>query len=333
MEQQRARRVVVLGARGRLGGAVTHAFAEAGWDVVAQVRPGSAPGLARPGVAWQACEVTDTQALARWADGAQVVVHAMNPAAYTRQAWAAQAPALTDAAVALAQRLGALLMFPGNVYGFGEGMPPTLSPDTPQRPTTAMGQIRLELEQRVGRACAQGLNAVIVRAGDFFGPVPGTWLDMAMAKELARGRFVYPGAMDVAHAWAYLPDLASTFVKVAQAWSPVPGGQLASLHFAGHTVRGHDWWRVLSAHAQQPLTAKGMPWGVMRLLALFKPELATLQAMRYLWERPHSLDPDRLRALIGPEPHTPFHRAVADSLRGLGLAPEAGPVALSHLEV
>lgn len=332
MEQQRARRVVVLGARGRLGGAVTQAFAQVGWAVVAQVRPGSVPGPARAGVAWRACDVSDTAALTALAEGADVVVHAMNPGAYTSQAWAAQAPALTEAAVALAQRLGALLMFPGNVYGFGEGMPATLSPDTPQRPSTAMGQIRVRLEQRLDGACSQGLNAVIVRAGDFFGPGPGTWLDMAMAKELTRGRFVYPGAMDVPHAWAYLPDLASTFVKVAQAWRPVPGGQLASLHFAGHTVCGHDWLRVLAAHARQPMTVKGMPWGVMRLLSLFKPELATLQAMRYLWERPHSLDHRSLQALIGPEPHTPFDRAVADALGGLGLVPGADSVSFAQQE-
>ena len=50
--------------------------------------------------------------------------------------------------------------------------------------------------------------------GDFLGD-QGTWLDLAMAKGLARGRFTQMGPTDLAHAWAWLPDLAQDVVRVA----------------------------------------------------------------------------------------------------------------------
>ena len=66
--------VLILGARGRLGLAAARAFAQAGWRVLAQVRPG-ARGPALPAIAgvwWMPVAVEDTAALAAQAQGAQV---------------------------------------------------------------------------------------------------------------------------------------------------------------------------------------------------------------------------------------------------------------------
>ena len=113
--------------------------------------------------------------------------------------------------------LGALLLFPGNVYNFGAGMPAVLDAHTPQRPTTPLGQVRVALEQQLAQAVAtQGLRAIIVRAGDFFDAGQGTWLDQVIARKLLQGVMTWPGPLNVPHAWAYLPDLARTFVRVAE---------------------------------------------------------------------------------------------------------------------
>ena len=76
MNPSPASTVLILGARGRLGLAATRAFAEAGWQVYAQMRPG-ATGPAMAGVQWISALAEDTPALAARSQGAQVVVHAM----------------------------------------------------------------------------------------------------------------------------------------------------------------------------------------------------------------------------------------------------------------
>ncbi len=327
--------VLILGARGRLGLAATRAFAQAGWRVLAQVRPGAQRAAlpAIPGVWWMPVAVTDTAALVAQAQGAQVVLHAMNPA-YTHKAWRDEVPGLLEAAIAVTRKLRATLMLPGNVYNFGEGMPPVLREDTPQAATGLKGRMRVQLEQRLQAATQGGdLRAVVLRAGDFFGSGTGTWLDQAIAKDLPRGRVTWPGPLDMATPWAYLPDLARTFVRVAQERHRLAAFEC--LHFAGHHVTGQQWLHSFTAIAAEQgwlpqagaLRVGRLPWPLLRLAGVVAPTFAALAAMRYLWATPHRLDNTRLRALIGDEPHTGFDQAVRLALADLGLVTSQMPQA------
>lgn len=325
--------VLILGARGRLGLAATRAFAQAGWQVLAQVRPGAQratlPAIA--GVWWMPVAVDDTAALAAQAQGAQVVVHALNPA-YTHKAWREEAPALMEAAIAVTRQLRATLMLPGNVYNFGEAMPPVLREDTPQAATGFKGRMRVQLEQRLQAATQAGeVRAVVLRAGDFFGSGTGSWIDQAIAKDLPRGRVTWPGPLDVATPWAYLPDLARTLVRVAQERHRL--APFECLHFAGHHVSAQPWLHSFTAIAAEQgwLPATGalrvgqLPWPLLRVAGLVAPTFAALAAMRYLWTTPHRLDNTRLRALIGDEPQTPFDQAVRHALGDLGMLTPHSP--------
>jgi nucleoside-diphosphate-sugar epimerase len=322
--------ILILGARGRFGLATAKAFAESGWHVLAQMRPGgSVPEEVRNDtrIHWLAAELHDTEALA-YAARAQaqqgkvaVVVHALNPA-YTNQAWKAQVLPMTDATLALCRVLNATLMLPGNIYNFGADMPALLTESTPQVARTIKGQIRVAMEDQIRRS---GVRSIVIRAGDFFGAGRGTWFDQAIVKGLANGVFTYPGALDVATAWAYLPDLAHTFVAVANKREHTP--QFEVLHFAGFTINARQWLEVLTPLAlaqgwiksEAGLRYKRLPWAIIRLVTWVVPTYAALVEMQYLWDRPHGLGNDKLRALIGAEPHTALADAAAAALRDLGM--------------
>ena len=313
--------VLVLGARGRLGLAATRAFAQAGWQVVAQRRPGAAaPAGQLANVRWIESAL-DTASLRRHVAHADVVVHAMNPA-YTQRAWQAEAPGLMQSAIDAALALNAVLLFPGNVYNFGTAMPPVLRSDTPQRPDTGKGVIRVALERQLADAARDhGLRSAVIRAGDFFGSGRGTLFDRLLVKDLPRGRIGLPAGLDVQTAWAYTPDLARVFVDVATRRDALQGAEL--FHMRGHALCGQDWVDVLTPLARQhgwlstdaAPKVGGMPWPLIRAGGLFIAEWASLAEVRYLWSTPHGLDNSRLLALIGTEPHTPLAEAAA---RGAG---------------
>lgn len=332
--------VLVLGGRGRFGLAAVQVFARGGWRVLAQMRPGAqAPQVA--GVRWLPLPL-DTpgavQALVdqvRQAGGATVVVHALNPKQYTRPAWEREAWPMLQAGMRVAQALGATLMLPGNVYNFGQSMPAVLLEGAPERPSMAMGRIRAAMEARLEAATQRGeLRAVVVRAGNFYGQGSGTWLDRAMLTGIHRGKLVFPGPMDVATPWAYLPDLARTFVALAQVRHSMPAFE--SLHFSGHTLTGADWVRALEPlarqqgwlQADQPLRVGGLPWPLIHALGAVMPSWGALSALRYLWTQPHRLDNHRLRSLIGTEPHTPWPTALHTTLCDLNLLAVPTPPAL-----
>jgi nucleoside-diphosphate-sugar epimerase len=169
------------------------------------------------------------------------------------------------------------------------------------------------------------VRSVVIRAGDFFGAGQGTWFDQAIVKDITKGTFTYPGAPDVATAWAYLPDLARSFVAVAQRRDQLPCFEV--LHFAGHSLSARQWLEVLTPLAQAEgwvkpgagLRYKRLPWALIRLGGVFVATWASLAEMRYLWDTPHRLGNDRLKALLGAEPHTALDRAAHDALDALGL--------------
>lgn len=332
--------VLVLGGRGRFGLVAVQAFARDGWRVLAQLRPG-APAPTVAGVQWLAQAVDTPQAVAalvaqvRQAGGAAVVVHALNPHAYTRPAWEREAEPLLRSGMAVARALGATLMLPGNVYNFGRHMPDVLLEGAPHRPTTAMGRIRTDMEAGLEAAAQRGeLRAVIVRAGNFYGQGQGTWLDRAMLTGIRRGKLVFPGPLDAATPWAYLPDLAQTFVALARMRQALPAFE--SLHFSGHTLTGHDWVDALQVLAREQgwlrgheaLRVGGMPWPLIQGLGLVMPTLGALAALRYLWNQPHRLDNHRLRERIGSEPHTPWPQALRHTLQDLALLGAEGATSL-----
>lgn len=316
--------VLILGARGRFGLAAARAFAQAGWQVVAQLRPG-ASGPAIPGVVWLAAEPDDTTRLAAAAHGATVVVQGLSPV-YTHRAWRRDLPGLTQAAIDVTRELGALLMLPASVYNFGETMPALLREDTAQAASTFKGRMRIASEAQVRAATQDGrMKAVVIRGGDFFGCGTGSWLDEVMLKDIRHGRLTYPGPMNVPTAWAWLPDMARSFVAVAGRRHSLPAFEM--LHFAGYRLTGQDWADALGYIAREQgwvtdsgqLRTRSLSWGLMRTLGLVMPRIAALCEMRYQWYTPHALANTRMAALTGAEPHTPFPLALRTALAELGL--------------
>jgi nucleoside-diphosphate-sugar epimerase len=310
--------VLVLGATGRFGAAAVQAFADAGWAVQAQAR--RAPAALPPGVQHLGIAIDDCAGLARAAQGCQAVVFAVNPP-YTL--WATQALPLLQHGLAVAERLGATFMLPGNVYNFGETMPPRLREDTAMQPTTRKGRIRVQMEAELEARAARGLRSIVIRAGDFYGAGSGSWLDLAIAKDLRGGKLVYPGPLDRPHAWAYLPDLAGAFVAAAVARDAMP--PFARLHFEGHTLTGAELLTAVE-HAAAAIGVVppgewkhgGMPWALIRAGGWIVPMWREIAEMAYLWRVPHALDGHAMRTALGPLRHTPVDVAMRQALVALG---------------
>jgi nucleoside-diphosphate-sugar epimerase len=226
-------------------------------------------------------------------------------------------------------------MLPGNVYNFGATMPAVVREDSPQHADSRKGKVRIAMEQRMRLASANGrLRSVVIRAGDFFGSGTGSWFDLALAKGLRKGKLSYPGAWEVPTAWAYLPDLAQTFERVARRALAEPHRfkPFEVFHFKGYSLTGSDWLAALEPIAREQgwlashatLKRGAMPWWLFKALGWAVPLFRELAEMQYLWHTPHALANDKLEALIGVEPRTPLAQAAQSALADLRL--------LGHLE-
>ncbi|MGR4864880.1 NAD-dependent epimerase/dehydratase family protein [Caulobacter sp. LARHSG274] len=306
---------LVIGAAGGVGGEVATALVRHGWTVRALTRR---PQPARVGVDWIAGDAMVAADVARAACGAALIVHAANPPGY--RDWDKLVLPMLDNTIAAAKAESARVLLPGTVYNFGLETLPRVDETAPQNPTTRKGKIRVEMERRLRTASAEGVPVLIVRAGDFFGPQAGNnWFGQAMVKPGAPLRSVTePAARGVGHAWAYLPDLAETMVRLLDRADRLAPFEV--FHFGGHSLAWGEMTAAVRRAVGNPrLPVRRFPWLLVTALSPFVRLFREMAEMAYLWREPLVLDDRKLRTFLGADlPSTPLDDAVAASLRGLG---------------
>lgn len=222
-------------------------------------------------------------------------MHAANP---SYEHWAEVLPTSIDTLIKVAKAVQATIVMPGNVYPYGDSMPPVLKPDTPQRPGCEAAVLRAELEERLRQAASeQGVQTLIVRAGGYIdGRDTGNWFESYMCKDLHRGRFMYPGALDATCSWVYLPDVASVMAQVTELRHTL--GTYEDIGVPGISVTGAQLHQALQAHYRQPLKLSSLPWAFIKLMSWFVPKMKSVYELRYLFFVPHQIDGTRLRQLL-----------------------------------
>jgi nucleoside-diphosphate-sugar epimerase len=222
------------------------------------------------GVEWIRGDALNRSDLVEAADGTALIVHAVNPPGYRN--WRGLALPMLENTIAAARTSGVRIFFPGTVYNFDPGACPVVAEDTPQQPATRKGRIRVEMEACLRQASEYGVKILILRAGGWFGPqtTGNSWFSAALVKPGRPLRsVVYRGRPDAGHAWAYLPDVAETAMRLIEREVELP--PYAAFHFGGHRFeRGVDIAEAVRAAAGKPnLPIQRFPWWLVRVASPF----------------------------------------------------------------
>lgn len=279
--------VLILGPTGRMGRNAAEAFEAADWEVRRFDRS------------------KDTLWEAGW--GASVIVNCWN-SGYSN--WATEVPKQTAQILEVAKASGATVIIPGNVYVYGEQAPERFGVDTPHLAKNPLGRIRIDMETAFRES---GVQTLVVRAGDYLDTeASGNWFDMIIAKPVAKGRISYPGPLDCPHAFSYLPDVAQTMVALAQKRRNL--SQFEDVPVPSFTLTGRELASEISEVLGKKIIAKSMAWWPLRVMGLASPMMRGIVQMRYLWNKPHYLDPSRHTELCSEVLQTPLHDALAQAL-------------------
>ena len=316
---------LVLGASGGIGGETARALTRHGWAIRALSR--DAEKASRRATAagdhwgWVPGDAMDRASVVAAGKDASVIVHAVNPPGYRN--WGGLVLPMIENTIEAARASGARVLLPGTIYNYGPDAFPVLSEDSPQHPATRKGAIRVKMELRLARAANAGVRSLVLRAGDFFGPQPGqSWFSQGMVKPGKPVRTVtMPGRKGIGHSWAYLPDVAEAFARLAEREAGL--AHFERFHFDG--IWDADGLRMVEAIrrvAGDPgIKVKKLPWTLMSLMSPFNETVREMMEVRSLWQVPIRLDNARLVALLGAEPATPIGQAVEATLHGLGCLP------------
>lgn len=305
---------LILGITGGYGQAMALAMLDAGWSLRALVRDLERARSTLPARLTQAVElvqgdVFDEASLRDAARGVAVIVHGVN---LPQHEWATRLMPLIRCVIQAAREAAATIAYPGNVYPF---KPSTdIRPDTPMRPPTAKGLLRMRAHGALAEATTQGVRVITLRAGDFFGMAhASSWMTHILQKARAGGPLQVPAHPGIRHAWAHLPDLAHAHVRLLDQRDALPA--LSVFHFAGHALTEEDLVGGLRDALGDPTRSiSRVRWWVLRGVGLFEPSLAEVVKMRYLWEHEVLLNQDALEAQLGDVRHTPLAEALGQEL-------------------
>ena len=211
---------------------------------------------------------------------------------------------------------GKTLLFPGTIYNY-RAHDRVIGPDLRQEAQAPRGEIRIRLEQMLRQAAQKGgMQIIILRAGDFYGPGErGEWFEKAMLMDAGKGRIYHLAELSLRHSWAYLPDLAKAFVTLAARRSELAGFQ--NFHFAGHWVSHGQLMAAIQNAFPRPLRPQPMAWWLLRAAGLIDPMTRDIYRMRYLWQNEMELVDCRLDGLLGAGFGTPLEQAVAATVNDL----------------
>ncbi|WP_417770495.1 epimerase [Stappia sp.] len=262
--------VLILGASGKIGTHSASAFANAGWTVRRYLRG------------------TDMRAAAK---GCDVIINGLNPPNY--HDWARIVPAITAQVIAAARASGALVIIPGNVYNFGD-RPGTWSENTPHRPVSRKGRIRVEMEAAYR---ASGVRTLVLRAGNFIDPNhDGDVMSSVLLRGIDRGVITLPAKPEVMQAYAFVPDWARAALMLAERRETL--ATFEDVPFPGLAFTAQELKTELDRALAHPLGFARFPWWAMTLLSPVWELARELREMRYLWNTPHRLCSARFDQLL-----------------------------------
>jgi nucleoside-diphosphate-sugar epimerase len=207
--------------------------------------------------------------------------------------------------LAAAERTGAVLVTMGNLYGYGRPAGP-MTPDSPLAATDTKGRVRARMWTEMLAAHEAGrVRVTEARAADFVGPqVPGDHSHLTrQLPALRAGRRAWVvGDPDVPRGWSYLPDVATTLVRLAtddRAW-----GRAWHVPSAIRSQREAvtDLAAALGLGAPK---VSGIPWPVLRAVGVALPFMREVVDVRHQFDQPFVIDASATTATFGLEP-TPW---------------------------
>ncbi len=205
------------------------------------------------------------------------------------------------------------VVFPGNVYNFGNAKTPIREGSRPQ-PTTRKGQLRVELEAMLEQAAHAGQCQVLnVRLPDFWGPNVLNAGVKPIFEGALRGKAL-PWLLnaDIPHQSVYTKDAAEIIVRLMLRGNEQP---YEVWNYGGTVLpSARAWFGQIGALVGKPLKVQVYSRLAVSLLGLFVPVVREVKEMLYLYENTVLLDDAKIRVAFPDFHETPMEQALTETL-------------------
>lgn len=256
-------------------------------------------------------DVTNPADVLAAVDGSEVV-YLLVGIEYKTAVWRRTWPIIMENVIAACQAHGSKLVFMDNVYPYGLVEGP-MTEETPMRPCSEKGKIRMATDRMLLDAMDKGLRACIARGADFYGPNCSTSvLNITVFERYAAGKSAFlMGRADKVHTYSYVPDLGPALAILGT--DARADGQVWHLPTSRQPWTGADWAKAAAAAFGVSPKYQTTSTLMLRLIGLFNPLMREMAEMNYQFTHDYVLSSEKFERTFGLKP-TPNEQGLAETV-------------------
>ena len=240
-----------------------------------------------------AADLLDAKAVSDAVNGSEVA-YLVAGLKYDATVWADQWPRVMRNAIDACKRHGTKLVFFDNVYAYGK-VDGVMTEDTPYNPCSKKGEVRATIANTLMDEVKRGeLQAMIVRAADFYGPGAALSLTHSTVHERLKAKKTpqWIGDAQAVHTFTYTPDAGRSVALLGN--TPSAYGQVWHALTSKEPMSGEAYVRIACELAGQPFKVQVAPRWMLGLMGLFVPVLRENMEMLYQFEHDYRFDSNKL---------------------------------------
>jgi len=299
----------VLGA-GPLGFWVAKLLAERGDEVVIVNRKGKLAKKPHSNVKVTACDITDSNAVAKISKGADAVFHCAMPPMTMN--WEETLPPITRGAIEGVARAGAKLIYGDNLFMYGAMNGRKMTEKSPSAAKNKKGRARAVAAETILDAHKKGkLSAAIGRASDLYGPMTlnsaiGEMFFSAALKGKAANLL---GNVKKLHSYTYIKDFANALIilsdnekALGKVWH-VPNAE---------TLTTENFVELIEKEIGKKVKIQAAGKLLVSIIGLFNPLMREFKEMMYEFDEDFVVDSSSFEKEFGIK-GTPLKKAIKET--------------------
>ncbi len=228
------------------------------------------------------------------------IVYLVTGIPYKAEIWKKQWPTIMVNVIKACKKHHSKLVFFDNMYCYDPSHVGHLKEETPVRPESEKGKVRIKIAGMILNEIAAGnIQAMIVRAADFYGP--GAKLSVLHESIINRvkagktAQWLYSG--DKRHSFTYIPDAAKATAFLAQqndAWN-----QIWHLPTSKEYPSAQEAVNILSKLLNTKSKLQVLPAFMVNIVGIFIPILKEIKELRYQLDQDYCFDSSKIEKAYG----------------------------------
>ena len=215
---------------------------------------------------------------------------------YNLKTWQNNWPKLMKATIESCIKHQAKLVFFDNVYMYDKSAIPNLTENSPINPSSKKGLVRRDIAEMILKAVETGgINALIARAPDFYGPEnQNSFLIQVVYNNLIKGKnanwFVNGNKK---HSFIYTPDAAKATALLGN--TPDSYNQVWHLPCDDHTLNAQGWVDLFNREMNTNKKLSVLPMFLIKILGIFIPFMREMPEMMYQYNQDYFFDSTKFK--------------------------------------